>query len=357
MTIDGSLSCWSDVVGRLDWGHAGILLGNGASMAISTMFSYTSLFDVACRQQNLSEAEIQVFDEFRTRNFEEVLYNLKVSSRTCTCFRFPVRNLGQLDESYEVIRNALIFAVRTVHPQPHAVTEAVRQRTADHLANYRDVYTTNYDLMIFWSIAGKRYEEVTSTGKTKIKEFKDFIWNQERIFDPADTEVWSNTIGVHFLHGGLHLYYHRLTGATHKHKTLSEPPLVYFENNQDLLPLFVSEGDSTSKMRSIRRNEYLSFAYSRFVRHRGDLVIFGHSLNSQTDFHIVEAVRRWPELDQRRSGGKKPKKKRVIAIASRSSDGSERVRQEKHRFLGLLDPGKFEVLFFDSATHPLSHQT
>jgi hypothetical protein len=185
----------------------------------------------------------------------------------------------------------------------------------------------------------------------KTQEFKDFFWNREGIFDPADTDVWSNTIGIHFLHGGLHLYYHRIDGSTHKHRTLSEPPLSYFESNADLLPLFVSEGDSTGKMRSIRRNEYLSFAYSRFVRHKGDLVTFGQSLNKQFDGHIADAMRRWPELDRRRSR-RKGVTKRTMAISVYPKNGREAVRQEQLRILSLIDPDAINVLFFDSLTHP-----
>jgi len=355
MGIDGSLLTWPQVEGRLRWEECGILLGNGASMAISPVFSYSSLFNVACddrQRHHLTPESRRVFAEFDTRNFEEVLFNLRVSRRTCTCFDFPNRDLGKLEASYQTIRDALVAAVRRVHPLPGELLDATKTVVGDHLASYRNVYSTNYDLMMFWSIAGKRYRIDDGSGRPKIKEFKDFIWNREGVFDPADTDVWSNTIGIHFLHGGLHLYHHRVDGSTHKHRTLTEPPLSYFENDPDLLPLFISEGDSTSKMRSIRRNEYLSFAYSRFVRHKGDLVTFGQSLTKQFDGHIADAMRRWPELDQRRSKGK-DKAKRTIAVSIYPKHGHEAVRQEQLRILGLLAPDAVNVLFFDSLTHPL----
>jgi hypothetical protein len=295
MSIDGSLLSWPEAKSRLGWAETGILIGNGASMAISPIFGYPSLFDVACddcQRYRLTPESRKVFAEFDTKNFEEVLFNLRVSRRTCTCFNFPTRDVDRLEANYQIIRDALIAAVRRVHPSPGEIADSTKTALADHLAMYRNVYSTNYDLLVFWSIAGKKYQLDDGSGKPKIREFKDFFWNREGIFDPADTDVWSNTIGIHFLHGGLHLYSHRIDGSTHKHRTLTEPPLGYFENNPDLLPLFVSEGDSTSKMRSIRRNAYLSFAYSRFVRHKGDLVIFGQSLGKQFDGHVADAMRR-----------------------------------------------------------------
>jgi quercetin dioxygenase-like cupin family protein len=52
---------------------------------------------------------------------------------------------------------------------------------------------------------------------------------------------------------------------------------------------------------AIIRNDYLSFAYERFSKHRGALVVFGHSLNPEFDQHLIDAMRRWKRYDQRRA--------------------------------------------------------
>src|SRR4051794_38528612 len=172
MSVDGSLPGWDSILSRVDLGETGILLGNGASMAISPTLSYPALFQVSCDEKHsdhLGVAERRVFDEFGSQNFEEILFNLRVASRACSCFQFQDAELGLLDESYGNVRNALISAVRRVHPQPGELADGVKERVSSHLALYRNLFTTNYDLIVFWSIAAKKYVFRDGSGKAKPK--------------------------------------------------------------------------------------------------------------------------------------------------------------------------------------------
>src|SRR4051794_235995 len=117
MTVDSSLPSWPDVEARLAWERAGILLGNGASMAVSPIFSYESLFAIASDPFNpdgLDEDARKVFAEFGTENFEEVLSNLIVSGRTCKSLVFPTEDVLRLRKSYRLVKNALLATVRQV---------------------------------------------------------------------------------------------------------------------------------------------------------------------------------------------------------------------------------------------------
>ncbi len=107
-------------------------------------------------------------------------------------------------------------------------------------------------------------------------------------------------------------------------------------------------------MRAIRSNEYLSFVYSRFVRHKGDLVVFGHSLNAQFDRHVVEAIGRWPSMDLRHRRPPNRPRRRTIAVSIRPNSGRETVRLEKLRILGLFKTDELDVMFYDANSHPLS---
>jgi hypothetical protein len=64
------------------------------------------------------------------------------------------------------------------------------------------------------------------------------------------------------------------------------------ENDESAVPLFVSEGASQDKMRSILNSTYLSHVFSVFSRHSGGLVIFGQALEPQYDAHLIAAIRR-----------------------------------------------------------------
>jgi hypothetical protein len=103
----------------------------------------------------------------------------------------------------------------------------------------------------------------------------------------------------------------------------------------------VSEGTADDKMRSISRSDYLSFAYSSFARHEGNLVVFGHGFGEQ-DEHLVRAINNW-----RSTGGGH----RQVAISIRPQlDEAER-RQEKAHLAHRLPHA--DLWFYDADSHPL----
>ncbi len=108
---DSSLPDYTDIQGP--W--TGILIGNGASRAVSSKFAYTSLYDVAVSGsiENALTAEDQaLFDTMHTRNFEQVLSTLATAT-------FVNKHLGiatqPVQDVYDRIRLALVESVRSVH--------------------------------------------------------------------------------------------------------------------------------------------------------------------------------------------------------------------------------------------------
>jgi glycogen synthase len=106
--------------------------------------------------------------------------------------------------------------------------------------------------------------------------------------------------------------------------------------------LFVSEGTSSSKLTSVKSNDYLSFAYQQLVEHEGSLVIFGQSLDPTYDQHLVNAIRgrRWRRL--------------AISIYRGSKTDAE-ITNEKTVWFVRFDGLGFSIDFFDSTTHPLGN--
>ena len=159
--------------------------------------------------------------------------------------------------------------------------------------------------------------------------------------DVGNTEVWQKSTKVLLLHGGLHLYRTGL-GQTYKRTAgewgnLLDDFGTPIPEQDGAVPLFVSEGSSNDKLRSIYTSDYLSFAYTQFSRHSGPLVIFGHTLDSQFDRHLVNAIR--------------GSKNRVLAIGLHPPTSEASVVQLKARWVEKFS--NFELKFFDSSTHPL----
>ena len=186
------------------------------------------------------------------------------------------------------------------------------------------------------------------------RQFKDFFWtvrDNKSIFDLGDTDLWEGRVTkVLYLHGGLHLFRHNADGTTFKKIAQQHQDLLsLFDEWDDAIPLFISEGTWKDKQSAINRNQYLSFAYERFSKHRGSLVVFGHSLSPDFDQHLLNAINKWRRYDQRRMAGGHVH--RLVSISVYPGMGSAEIIALKNRLIAALP--QCEVLFFDSTTCPL----
>jgi len=319
--LDDNLDSWAEVRDECDW--SGLLLGNGFSQNVWTSFGYHSLFETASAGPGaiLNPQDIALFDSFDTRNFELVLSALATSKSVQQALGQPDAHILARESS---VRTALIRAVHSVHIPWVSVETAKLDRVASELTEYASVYSTNYDLLLYWSLMRAP------------KQFKDYFWSRE--FDVSDTDIRGKTTKIHYIHGGLHLY-RRANGQTLKRAAIGGANLLDlfgtpFENT---VPLFISEGTAAEKLASIYRSDYLSFVLSQFARDEAPLVVFGHSLGD-SDSHLVDAIN--------------ANKGRDVAVAIRV-DGD--IRQKKASIIKTLP--RAEIHFFDAATHPLGDPT
>lgn len=322
--FDDGLVAFDDI--KQAW--SGIIVGNGASRAIADTFAYASLYEQACSTKitnPLAAHEQGIFEALGTRNFEQVLSALGTTRLVSNAFGHPIPTL---EESYERIRIALVEAVHDIHI-PHAqIPEEILLKIRAALLSYDYVYSTNYDLLIYWAVM---------QGPA---EFRDYFFSGS-IFDIGNTEVWQKSTKLLFLHGGLHLYRTR-AGQTYKRTSgqwgnLLDDFGTPIPEQDGAVPLFITEGNSIDKLRSIYTSDYLSFAYTQFSRHSGPLVIFGHTLDEQFDHHLVNAIR--------------GSKNRVLGIGIHPNTAGHSVSQLKALWFAKFH--NFELNFFDSSTHPL----
>lgn len=350
-TITDNLDSWTNVARTLPKKDQGLLVGNGASVALWPRFQYRSLYDMAqdaTKQDHLEQREIDLFTAFETENFEAVLSAMIIAGRIWGIYNKPKPDIDDLRASYQRVRKSLIRSVKEVHVPFDRVTEELKSSLRSILAEYAYVYSTNYDLLLYWSMM------------TDKDQFKDFVWGRDvqgtrNFFDLADTDLWDErnpVTKVLYIHGALHLY-KQADGRTFKKLAGEDGDLLdLFDVQSDAIPLFISEGTSKNKLSAITRNDYLSFAYQRFAKHRGSLVVFGHSLTPEFDQHLVDAMRKWKRYDQRRKRFQDVPDHRVIAISILPDGDSDRIIQMKSRLRKALSD--YEVMFFDSNTHPLA---
>ena len=315
--LDDNLEDWSELQ-QSEW--SGLLIGNGFSRNLWERFGYDSLFRLACQGNGaaLGAADRSLFKQLKTTNFESVLSALATSKAVSEALDRPIDFIAERETS---IRQALIEAVYSVHvPRAH-VTERLLDHVSVELSNYASIYTTNYDLLLYWSLM--RNPSV----------FADYFFGSG-VFDVANTEVWGKKTSVHFLHGALHLY-RRPDGQTLKRSAEDGQNLLDLFGTPylDAASLFISEGSAEMKRASILRSDYLSFALGNLEQDTRPLVIFGHSLG-ESDLHLAKAIGAC--------------KDRHVAV---SLLDNANVRKRKAALVKSLPQANLH--FYDAATHPL----
>ncbi len=329
MAIDATLPPWPDIEGQQEW--SGLLVGNGASRAVWDRFDYGSLYSKAMSadvQHPLNAADQAIFNALGTENFEATMAGLRLSRDVCAALGIPA---PQINQRYAAIQTALIEAIHAVHISWGAIPTASLEKIRNALLPYGYVYSTNYDLIVYWAMMAQ----------PKASGFTDYFWAPDCAFDLANTvKVWPKVTKVLYLHGGIHLY--RLSNGVTVKKIAANTGTLLDTFGQAYMgadvPLFVAEGQADDKQRSIRRSEYLSFAFSEFTNHQGPLVVFGHALG-HPDQHLVNAMSHWSQLTVPQ-----------ITISMRP-DTAVNVVAKKAGFHQALP--NMTLLFFDATTHPL----
>ena len=317
--VDADLQDWANLEAR-EWPT--LLIGNGLSINLWAGFGYASLFSSA----TLTQPAEAIFAELGTTNFEHCLECLHHADIALRALSDPT---AKIDQTYEEVRDALFATVGEVHVPWEHFPEATHEILALTMDEHDSVFTTNYDLCLYWS-------HMFCVDKVDIK---DFFWNQ-LVFDPTDTAVHSrSTTRVHHLHGGIHLWQDDRTGENGKWSAGSARLLDIqsrYGPKVTKRPLFVSEGTSQAKLRTIRQSSYLSFCLDELRADDKPTVVFGQSLSAQ-DGHIVEALVDGPT--------------RRIAVSMYPTGDDDAVIAEKARIILAL--GRHRVDFFDSTSHPL----
>ena len=324
MNIDESLPDWATLAER-DW--PALLLGNGLSINLWRGFQYGSLFSEA----ELASDAREVFVELDTTNFEAALECIHHA-------RVVLQALGQqtddVDRLYAEVRDSLFETVASAHVPWDRFPPATHTLIAEVLNGFDSVFTTNYDLSLYWSHLENR----------ALVDLVDFMWNAGATFDPRNVEVRSrHATAIYYLHGAVHLWQDE-AGNNGKWTSAEGGNLLNlaekYQPTSGRRPLFISEGTSTAKTRSIQRSAYLAFCRDALTDDTSNTVVFGHSL-SEPDHHIIEA------LDEGRS--------RTIAVSLYPSDDPNQIIEDKARIVRAL--GRHTVHFFDSTTHPLGAAT
>lgn len=279
------IGTYADVEALLkEKGRSHLLVGNGFSIACDPVFNYGSLYKKAVAN-GLSDRAQSVFQYIGTNNFEAVMRLLFDGQWLNETYGLSRSGQSPFLADVEIVRNTLVSTIATSHPE-HAgsIDVSKKQLAAKFLEPYHNVFSLNYDLLLYWvNMAcepGPRYED-------------GFRPHCDSPDDPA--LVFSDHLGgkkgIFYIHGALHLFtdggYIKKHAWCRTQERLTS--LIKTGLSEKRYPLFVAEGDANRKLEQIRNNGYLSYCYDKLGRIENRLVTVGFSFG-ESDKHICAAI-------------------------------------------------------------------
>jgi hypothetical protein len=279
---------WGDI--SKNYANPDILLGNGFSISQNSKFTYRSLFQIFL--SNCPAGLRPTFELFGTVNFELILeyltYSVEINKSLGIDYK-PIEN------AIEVLKKGLIETIREVHPKVGDIDWGKIKDITIRLAEFGNVYTTNYDLYLYHIIM----QATDMHGKDPaFRPYNDYFWGSHHApagfkeFVPR--QDYTKYKHIYYLHGALFVF---ADGSYDLKITRGAGAelidIIEDEINAGRFPIFVAEGNAEDKVNSIYRSPYLRFSLGKLAFAQTPILIYGNSL-SKVDMHIVDAIKANP---------------------------------------------------------------
>ncbi len=269
-------------------------MGNGFSIAYDPAFDYKQLLDRA--KINFNKRIIPFFENLGS-DFEAVLRFYDVCLTAFPAYTNTSKLLTEVAEDHKIVQTGLIEAITNTHlPSSTKMNDVAKNTCKRFLNHFQNVFTTNYDLLLYWVDRHKSDQKKHEQDKQDDSLCDGFLSDQDVL--NAKSVVFRHFLPdrryMYHLHGALHIYTAEegsLEKGIRKRRAVEGDNLISqitegIVNKQ--LPLIVSEGDHGKKLHKIRNNIYLNTCFTRFREQTTDLVSFGFSFK-ENDGHICDA--------------------------------------------------------------------
>lgn len=267
---------WNEI--KIDYPNTSLLLGNGFSLMFDQKFDYNSLYDKS--KSSFSEELNVVFEEFETKNFEKILRYLELTKKVN---RISKIEYSKIDKMIIELKEGKWKSIFESHPKPNEVNKELLISITRKIRFFSKIFTTNYDLLLYYMIM-----YLSNTFGDMFSEKHEIPHHLKFIEDDDKREKY-----VYYLHGCLFLMEH-LDSTSKITKDKSDNDLldrIKIEFDKPFsVSVFVTEGNSERKLKSIYSNNYLKYCFKSFENDPNEtILIYGHSL-SEEDNHIVDVL-------------------------------------------------------------------
>lgn len=280
------LLSFSQVLQMTEISKRHILLGNGFSQAFDKQrFSYTSLKKSAIEAHIINENDkvYQIFERLQTSDFETVMKILDDSSLVISVYDQKSLIPNEIKSDSQKLKGYLAKIITNNHPANScAISEKQKMSCTNFLKKFKRVFTLNYDLLSYWSYIGSDHKLNDGFGDDKDSD------NEPYVIYKNDS---NSKLDIYYLHGALHYYdcHDSIIKITYNNSSINLVDQVQSKLQDDIYPIFISEGNSEQKMCKIIHNGYLNHCYRSLKQIGGNLIIFGASLDDH-DQHILNAI-------------------------------------------------------------------
>lgn len=274
---------WEDICTKYT---DGLLLGNGASIALHGDFAYKSLKKHASDKSHLNKDVEEIFSKFHTDDFELIL---RIIWHAYLVNQALGINDAKTEAAYKSIRDALIQSVQEIHCT-HSGVSTHLNKAYKFAKNFKTICSLNYDLTLYWiCMYGNDIDDGHKFKDCFLPEAFDDDW--ERLRDPIGKQ--KDCTLFFYPHGNLifardKIDNERKLAASGLDDLLDS--ILQKWSNGSYTPLFVSEGTSDQKVKSIKSSFYLNTVYREVLPEIGSsVVIYGWGFGEH-DMHILERI-------------------------------------------------------------------
>lgn len=274
-----------------------LLLGNGFSIAYDpAIFSYNALHDFVTK---LNDEDLsKILEVIETRNFEVIMQHLDHFSALISAFGGDSQLKKRVDAASDKLKVSLLNAVKALHPEhvfkvPEDQSKSCAAFLATFLKTGGNVYSTNYDLLLYWVLMRNSVvEHVDGCGGELENDTGEFIAPEEQIWSELTWGKYRDKQNVFYLHGALPFFDSGVAVVKEEYDVynyLLQKISARMEKGE--YPIFVTAGDGQQKLTHITHNQYLTYCYDSLCRVKGSLVVFGFGFGA-ADEHIIDAINR-----------------------------------------------------------------
>ena len=272
-----------------------LLLGNGFSMAYDKeIFSYNALYTFI---ETLDDDLIKkVFDAVKTKNFELVMQQLDTLGALVDALGEYEELKQKVSDAALQLKHSLLDAVNKLHPEhvftiPDHKLQPCAQFLKVFLEHRGNIFTTNYDLLLYWVLMRCQSILKASDGFGRDRESPDeYVSESDLEYSELRWGKYKDEQVIFYLHGALPIFDDGIEVVKEQYTT--ENYLLGNINNRinkGSYPIFVTAGNGNEKLNHIMHNKYLSYCYEKLSRISGSLVTFGFNFG-EYDHHIISAI-------------------------------------------------------------------